>query len=116
VATDRVLIFDTTLRDGEQGPGFSMHVDEKLALAQATPPQLASGSRRAISGTDGACGAEKSRGIRIRVVKDARARYRDAFFRCFASEPVMDEGIYSGGESVVQTAKAAVQISLRRPA
>src|SRR5260221_14491001 len=28
-------MFDTTLRDGEQGPGFSVHVDEKLALARA---------------------------------------------------------------------------------
>ena len=31
---DRVRIFDTTLRDGEQAPGFSMRVDEKLALAR----------------------------------------------------------------------------------
>ena len=30
---DTVLIFDTTLRDGEQAPGFSMRIDEKLALA-----------------------------------------------------------------------------------
>src|SRR5712675_3387017 len=35
MATDRILIFDTTLRDGEQGPGFSLKVDEKLALARA---------------------------------------------------------------------------------
>jgi 2-isopropylmalate synthase len=32
--TDRLTIFDTTLRDGEQAPGFSMHVDEKLRLAR----------------------------------------------------------------------------------
>ncbi len=32
---DRLLIFDTTLRDGEQAPGFSMRVDEKVALARA---------------------------------------------------------------------------------
>jgi len=31
---DNVLIFDTTLRDGEQAPGFSMRIDEKLALAR----------------------------------------------------------------------------------
>lgn len=31
--TDRVYIFDTTLRDGEQSPGCSMTVPEKLKLA-----------------------------------------------------------------------------------
>jgi 2-isopropylmalate synthase len=31
---NRVLIFDTTLRDGEQSPGFSMNVGEKLRIAQ----------------------------------------------------------------------------------
>src|SRR5690606_5708327 len=31
---DRVLIFDTTLRDGEQAPGFSLRPDEKLQLAR----------------------------------------------------------------------------------
>jgi 2-isopropylmalate synthase len=30
---DRVLIFDTTLRDGEQSPGISLDVGEKLELA-----------------------------------------------------------------------------------
>src|SRR5262245_30063169 len=31
---DRIAIFDTTLRDGEQAPGFSMNVEEKLKLAR----------------------------------------------------------------------------------
>ncbi len=31
---DRLIIFDTTLRDGEQAPGFSMGVDAKLRLAR----------------------------------------------------------------------------------
>ncbi|GCE65129.1 2-isopropylmalate synthase [cyanobiont of Ornithocercus magnificus] len=30
----RVLIFDTTLRDGEQSPGASLNLDEKLAIAR----------------------------------------------------------------------------------
>src|SRR5262245_58126019 len=30
----RLTIFDTTLRDGEQAPGFSLRVDEKLRLAR----------------------------------------------------------------------------------
>ena len=32
--TDRVYIFDTTLRDGEQSPGCSMTVPEKLRMAR----------------------------------------------------------------------------------
>ena len=32
--TDRVVIFDTTLRDGEQSPGASMNVDEKIRIAR----------------------------------------------------------------------------------
>ena len=31
----RVIIFDTTLRDGEQSPGFSMNLTEKLRMAEA---------------------------------------------------------------------------------
>jgi 2-isopropylmalate synthase len=31
---DRLVIFDTTLRDGEQAPGFSLRVDEKVRLAR----------------------------------------------------------------------------------
>jgi 2-isopropylmalate synthase len=32
--SDRVYVFDTTLRDGEQSPGCSMNMDEKLRLAR----------------------------------------------------------------------------------
>ena len=32
---NRVIIFDTTLRDGEQSPGFSMNIDEKIRMAEA---------------------------------------------------------------------------------
>jgi len=31
---DRVVIFDTTLRDGEQSPGATLHTDEKLEIAR----------------------------------------------------------------------------------
>jgi 2-isopropylmalate synthase len=31
---ERISIFDTTLRDGEQAPGFSMNVEEKLKMAR----------------------------------------------------------------------------------
>jgi 2-isopropylmalate synthase len=32
---DRVIIFDTTLRDGEQSPGCSMNLEEKLSMARS---------------------------------------------------------------------------------
>ncbi len=31
---DKITIFDTTLRDGEQSPGFSMNLEEKLMVAE----------------------------------------------------------------------------------
>ena len=34
ISENRVIIFDTTLRDGEQSPGFSMNIDEKLRMAE----------------------------------------------------------------------------------
>ncbi|MBF0424738.1 MAG: 2-isopropylmalate synthase [Magnetococcales bacterium] len=34
MANERIIIFDTTLRDGEQSPGASMNVEEKLRIAK----------------------------------------------------------------------------------
>jgi 2-isopropylmalate synthase len=34
-STDRVVIFDTTLRDGEQSPGAALNVSEKVEIAHA---------------------------------------------------------------------------------
>ena len=35
MAKDNLIIFDTTMRDGEQSPGASMTKDEKLRIARA---------------------------------------------------------------------------------
>jgi 2-isopropylmalate synthase len=35
ISDDRIVIFDTTLRDGEQSPGFSMNLEEKLRMAES---------------------------------------------------------------------------------
>src|SRR4051812_50178158 len=35
MSKDRLIIFDTTMRDGEQSPGASMTRDEKLRIARA---------------------------------------------------------------------------------
>ena len=32
---DRIIIFDTTLRDGEQSPGATLNVEEKLEIARS---------------------------------------------------------------------------------
>src|SRR5919107_1751436 len=34
MVTERVTVFDTTLRDGEQAPGFSLRTSEKVELAR----------------------------------------------------------------------------------
>jgi 2-isopropylmalate synthase len=34
MSTNRLTIFDTTLRDGEQAPGFSLRIDEKLRMGR----------------------------------------------------------------------------------
>jgi 2-isopropylmalate synthase len=31
---EKIIIFDTTLRDGEQAPGASMNIEEKLLIAK----------------------------------------------------------------------------------
>ena len=31
---DKLVVFDTTLRDGEQSPGCSMNLEEKLEMAR----------------------------------------------------------------------------------
>ena len=31
---ERIYIFDTTLRDGEQAPGYSMNLEEKIRMAK----------------------------------------------------------------------------------
>ena len=33
--SDKLIIFDTTLRDGEQSPGASMSKDEKVRIAKS---------------------------------------------------------------------------------
>jgi 2-isopropylmalate synthase len=34
-SNNQIIIFDTTLRDGEQSPGASMSLEEKIQIARA---------------------------------------------------------------------------------
>ena len=40
---NRVVIFDTTMRDGEQSPGASMNIEEKMRLAEVLERMRADG-------------------------------------------------------------------------
>ena len=60
---DRVVIFDTTLRDGEQCPGATMTFDEKLEVAElldemgVLPGLSTVPSRRTVPGITKAAGS-----------------------------------------------------------
>lgn len=79
--TNRVLIFDTTLRDGEQSPGCSMTTQEKLSMAHALEELgvdiLEAGFAMASEG-DFAAIATITQAIRApRITSLARARRED---------------------------------------
>ena len=40
MAKEKIIIFDTTLRDGEQAPGATMNIEEKLLIAKALEKPL----------------------------------------------------------------------------
>ena len=48
--SDYVYIFDTTLRDGEQSPGCSMNVKEKLQVARVLDELGVLHARRGLGG------------------------------------------------------------------
>ena len=47
MSKDRLIVFDTTLRDGEQSPGFSMNTDEKIRWRASSRRWAPTSSRRA---------------------------------------------------------------------
>ena len=66
----RVIIFDTTLRDGEQSPGCSMTVDEKLRVAEVPGGH---GRRRDRGRLPDRVGGRLPGGPRDRQARQARA-------------------------------------------
>lgn len=87
---DIVRIFDTSLRDGEQSPGFSMNAEEKLRLArqleqlgvdviEAGFPISSQGDLAAVKGI-----AREIRGSRIAALARARQQDVDAAIEALA--------------------------------
>ena len=94
MSTDRVTIFDTTLRDGEQAPGFSLRTSEKVELARqldALGVDLIEAGFPIASLDDaegreaGGCGRAASRHRRARPLPARRHRARRAS-RCKGAE------------------------------
>jgi 2-isopropylmalate synthase len=78
---DRVLIFDTTLRDGEQSPGASMTLEEKLEVADLLDAMgvdiIEAGFPIASDGDFEAVSAISKRVKRATVAGLARAAFKD---------------------------------------
>ena len=88
---DTVHFFDTTLRDGEQSPGFSMTREEKLALAKKLEALnvdvIEAGFPVASSGELDAVRAVSAAVRHTRVAALARARREDVEAALLALEP-----------------------------
>ncbi len=95
---DRIYFFDTTLRDGEQSPGCSMTIPEKLRMAHALQDLgvdvLEAGFAIASEG-DSAAIAAVSREVRgPRICSLSRARREDVIRAAQALEPALRARIH----------------------
>ena len=90
---EHVHIFDTTLRDGEQSPGFSMNREEKLQLAhqleqlgvdviEAGFPIASPGDLEGVHAV-----ATEIRGCRVAALARARREDVDAALRALGFRP-----------------------------
>src|SRR5713101_2783883 len=95
---DTVRIFDTTLRDGEQSPGFSMNTAEKIRMArqlaalgvdviEAGFPIASRGDLDAVRSV-----AREVRGVRIAAL--ARAKREDVDAALEALEPAAEPRLH----------------------
>lgn len=87
---DRILIFDTTLRDGEQSPGFSMNIEEKILFAEqlvrlgvdvieAGFPVISKGDFEAVQRI-----AERARGVQVAGLARANANDIESAWKALA--------------------------------
>ena len=97
-ATDQIVIFDTTLRDGEQSPGCTMHHDEKLRMARQLADLgvdiLEAGFAIASDGDFNAVHAIASEVKGTRIASLARCKREDIEAAARAVEPAVSNRIH----------------------
>ncbi len=128
--TDKLIIFDTTLRDGEQSPGASMTRDEKIRIArqleklrvdviEAGFPAASNGDFEAVRAVAGTirdsivCGLARANDNDIRrageALKDANAGRIHTFI---ATSPIhMEKKLRMAPDQVVEQAVKAVKLA-----
>jgi 2-isopropylmalate synthase len=128
--TDKLIIFDTTLRDGEQSPGASMTRDEKIRIArqleklrvdviEAGFPAASNGDFEAVKAVAGiirdsiVCGLARANENDIRragdALKDANAGRIHTFI---ATSPIhMEKKLRMSPDQVVEQAVKAVKLA-----
>jgi 2-isopropylmalate synthase len=98
VEDNRVIVFDTTLRDGEQAPGFSMGTPEKLRVAAALRDLgvdvIEAGFASASPGDEAAIRAIAEEIVGPTICSLARANIADIEASMRALEPAKDRRIH----------------------
>jgi len=62
---ENIIIFDTTLRDGEQSPGAALNIDEKLEIARTLQEMGVDILEAGFRGTFGPCSVSPRRSATV---------------------------------------------------